>query len=406
MLLRMAFRNLTRRPIQSVLAAGAVAAGLGVCVWMTNFQDGSWISMIDDSMRAASGHVVVQAAGYQDSKDRDLMLQDTTALAAELQALEPGAVVLRRAFLDGLLASSNNTVGIALNAVEPALEGAVSQLPKKLVQGRWLEDGREVLIGSGLARKLGVSLQDKVVLTVSADGEITGLPFRVAGIFETGAAPMDNFFALAPLSVVQGLMPERRDPATSVALQLPQKKAPKDLVARARAAIGADGREVLSFEESMPEVVTAAKLDKSFTVLIWAVLAAIVSVGVLNLLLMSLFQRTREMGVMLAVGMRPADVSRLVLAEGAILGVVGAVVGWTLGQLCSIPLVTHGLDLAMFQDAAPASNVAIDTVIHAQFIWLKDFAWAVWFVLLVVLGSLWPALRAGRLEPVDALRHT
>ena len=101
MLIRMALRNLTRRPIQSLLASGAVAAGLATCVWMTNFQDGTWISMIDDTLRASAGHVVVQPDGYQDSRDSALMLQDSGAIAARLQQLAPDGVVLRRSFLDG-----------------------------------------------------------------------------------------------------------------------------------------------------------------------------------------------------------------------------------------------------------------------------------------------------------------
>ncbi|MCO4772854.1 MAG: ABC transporter permease [Deltaproteobacteria bacterium] len=403
----MATRNLTRRPIQSLLASGAVAAGMTVCIWMTNFQDGSWISMLDDAMRASAGHVVVQADGYQESKESDLMLEGTDALAKELQALEPDGVVLRRMFIEGLLASPDNTVGIAVNAVEPDLEKGVNQISDKLVEGEWMTPGkRHVVIGKRLAEKLDVTVKNKVVLTLAADGEITGLPFRVSGIFETGNVRTDSFFALAPLDIVQQLLPERSEPATQVALQLEAVKAPSDLIERATAAVGGEGREVLTWQEALPEAVAAAKLDKSFTMFIWAVLAVIVSVGILNLLLMSLFQRTREMGVMMAVGMRPKDVLRLVVLEGAMLGLAGCIVGWSAGQLLTIPMVTTGIDLAQMQDAAPVSNVAIDTVIKSRFIWAKDFGWFAWFFVLTVLGALWPAVRAGRLSPVEALRHS
>lgn len=405
MLVSMALRNLMRRPVQSLLAAGAVAAGLASCVWMTNFQDGSWISMLDDSMRAAAGHVVVQHKGYQDSKDSDLMLSDSGAIASKLADLEPDGVVLRRIFVQGLLASANNTVGVAINAVEATSEAEVSQMPKKIVQGEWLTTGRQVLIGDELAKKLGVGLKGKVVLTIPADGEIIGLPFRVAGIFKTGNTRTDSFFAIAPLDVVQQLLPERTDPATQVALSVPAIEAPDDLVDRAMAAVASADNEVLTWREAIPEAVTAAKLDKAFAMFIWAILAGIVSVGILNLLLMSLFHRTREMGVMMAVGMRPADITKLVMLEGAMLGLVGAVAGWSLGQLLTIPMVTTGINLAQVQGAAPVANVAIETVIHSRFIWLKDFAWAGWFVGLAIVGSVWPAVRAGRMEPVDALRH-
>ncbi len=403
MLIRMALRNLMRRPIQSVIAAAAIAAGLTATVWMTNFQDGSWETLLDDSMRAAAGHVVVQPAGYQDSQDADLLLENSGAIARTLQDLEPDAIVLRRAMLQGLLGSPTNTIGVAVNAVEPELERAVSRLPDKLVDGAWLQDGKEILIGSDLARKLGVGIKDKVVLTISSRGEIVGLPFRVAGIFTSGSTQVDSFFAVAPLSVVQQLLPEVTDPATQVVLQVEPFVAPDDLVARARAAVG-PGPEVLSWQEVLPEALKASQLDKAFAMVIWAVLAVVVSVGVLNLLLMSIFQRTRELGVMLAIGMRPAEVTRLLLAEGAILGLGGAVIGFALGQLLTIPMVTHGVNAGAMASAVPTSNVAIDTLMKSRFILGKDLMWAAWFVGLSVVASIWPAVRAGRLEPVDALR--
>ena len=405
MLVSMALRNLLRRPVQSLIACAAIAAGLTSTIWMTNFQDGNWIGLLDDSMRAAAGHVVVQPKGYQDSQDAELLLEDSGAIADQLRALEPDGVVLRRAFVQGLVASSTNTVGIAVNAVEPKLEREVSELPAKLVEGAWLEDEKQIVIGRELARKLGVGIEDKVVLTISSGGQIVGLPFWVAGIFASGSARLDSFFAVAPLSKVQGLMPGRNDPATQVALQLPSYEAPKDLVDRVRAAVG-DGPEVLTWREVIAEAVKAAELDKGFAVVIWAILAIVVSVGVTNLLLMSLFQRTRELGVMLAIGMRPVDVGKLLLAEGAILGVVGSIAGFALGTLLTIPMAKYGVDLAVMQSSAPVSNVAIDTVMKSHFMWGKSLIWTAWFMSLAVLASLWPAVRAGRLEPVEALRAT
>jgi putative ABC transport system permease protein len=403
MFIRMAARNLMRRPVQSLIAAAAIAAGLTATVWMTNFQDGSWITLLDDSMRAAAGHVVVQPDGYQDSKDSELLLENSSAIAESLKALEPDAVVLRRAFIQGLLASSTNTVGVAVNAVEPAEEKKVSKLPDRLVEGAWLEDKKQIVIGSSLAKKLGVGLKDKVVLTISSKGEIVGLPFRVAGIFTTGGTRVDSFFAIAPLSKIQQLLPHHADPATQVVLQLPSIEAPDDLTSRARASIGA-GPEILTWREALPEAVKASELDKAFAMIIWAVLAIVVSVGVLNLLLMSIFQRTRELGVMLAVGMRPGEVTRLLLAEGAILGILGAVVGFAAGTLLTIPMANYGIDLAAMQSSAPVGNVAVDTVMKSRYVWGKDLIWVAWFVGLSIVASIWPAVRAGRLEPVDALR--
>jgi putative ABC transport system permease protein len=119
---------------------------------------------------------------------------------------------------------------------------------------------------------------------------------------------------------------------------------------------------------------------------------------------MSLFQRTRELGVMLAVGMRPLDVARLLLAEGMLLGFVGVFAGLLLGWAVTWPAKVYGLSLVELQNQAPVANAAVDTVMHAQYMWQRDLSMAVVFVALSALSSLWPAIRAARLEPVDSLR--
>ena len=131
-------------------------------------------------------------------------------LAKRLADAHPDTTVLRRIFVGGMIASPNNSVAVALNGVEPEAERAISQIPDKLKEGAWLQpdsDG-EVLIGVTLAKRLQVSVGDKVVVTSSRKGELQGFPFRVAGTFEVGSAAMDAFFVLATLSAVQNLIDE------------------------------------------------------------------------------------------------------------------------------------------------------------------------------------------------------
>lgn len=406
MLLRMALRNLLRRPVQSALCAMAIAAGLAMTVFITNFQHGSWASMLQDTVQATAGHVVVQPDGFQDSKDLDLLLDDSTAIADALRAAVPEATVLRRAMLQGLLASPTNTVAVAINAVEPGPEKAVSRLPEKIVEGEWLPDDaeRKVIVGSELAKKLGSTIGSKLVLMVNSGGEIQAAPLRIGGIFETGALQTDSFFALVPLATAQGLLPGHQDPATQIAVQLDRLLVPAATLAAVQAAASATGREVLHWHDAIPELLEQSEMDKAGGDVIWIALAAIVSIGVLNVLLMSLFHRTRELGVMKAVGMRPGQVARLLAWEGTLIGVAGVTLGLALGLAFSWPIVEYGLDLAAMQTSAPV-NVAIDTVVKGQFMWARDLAWSACFLLLSVLASLWPAIRAARLQPVDAMRH-
>ncbi len=406
MLFRMALRNLWRRPIQSALAGGAIAAGLLFTVIMVNIQEGAWDQMLDESVRATAGYVVVQPRDYQETKDPDLLLDDSAALADKVRQAVPGQTVLRRTFLSGLLASPDNSVAISLNGVEPDAEKQFSNLPGKLVSGAWFDqtDQKGILVGSELARRLAVQVGDKVVLTVSSQGELQARPLRIAAIFETGGKQMDAFFAVVPLTVAQQLLPGHADPATQVAVMWTALDVPRALVQKVADAVGG-AFDVLPWQGAMPEAEAAAKMDRIGGRMMYGILAIIVSVGIANVLLMSLFQRTRELGVMMAVGMRPAQIARLILAEGFLLGLIGAVIGYAAGELFSWPIVVYGVDVAAMTEAAPVSNVALDTTIKAGFMWGMGLLWAMYFVFLSVLASLWPALRAARLQPTEALRH-
>lgn len=405
MILRMALRNLIRRPMQSFLASGAVAGCLALIIWTCNFQDGAWVLLMDDTIRASAGHVVVQADGYQDSKDSNLLVADSSALAEKIRQQNPETTVLRRLLLGGMIASPENSVAVGISGVEADAEKAVSQIPKMMVDGEWLEAGTtgQVLIGTTLAKRLQVGLEDKVVLTVSSRGELQAMPFRVAGTFTIGNASMDNFFVLASLPTLQEMLPGINDPATMISVQVPGYEVPRELKASVREAVG-EGPEVLRAEEALPELFKAEELDKIGGYFMWAFLGTLASIGILNVLLMSLFQRTRELGMLQAMGMRPSGLIQLLLTEGFLLGLGGAILGFLVGLAATYPLVEYGFDYGMINNQAPVSGVALNTLMKAIYSWDKMAIWTGFHILLAVLASLWPALRAGRLEAVESMR--
>lgn len=407
MIFKLALRNLMRRRTQSLLAAGAVAGGLSLIIFTTNFQDGSWRGVVDDSIRAASGHVVVQAKGYQQEKDPELLLSDSSAIAEQVRGVAPHTHVVRRLFLQGMVASPDNAVAVALRGVEPGPESRTSRVVDKLTEGDWLpkDDGAWLLIGHRLARRLNVGVGDKVVVSISHRGEIQGLPFRVAGIFETGSSQLDNFFALASLAATQSLLPGVLDPATQVSIQVPQYQAEASLLPTVAGALEGD-HEILRWQESLPDLYKAELLDKRGAHFMWFFFGALASLGILNVLLMSLFQRIREFGMLQALGMRPNDLVRLLMAEGFLVGLLGSLAGLAMGCAATYPLVVYGIDFAAMQDSVPVSGVALDTLIKGVWSWEKMLLWSGYHLILALLASLWPAVRASRLEPVESLRAT
>ncbi len=409
-LVQMAFRNLTRNTRRSLLTVAAIAVGLAVMIFTITFATGSYDAMTRQGISQLAGHVVVQAPGYQQDREPTLVVTRADEVAAALQRAFPGAVITRRIQLAGLLMSSSSSVGAAVEGVDPLAERKVNDLADKLVEGEWLgaEDTRGALIGRGMADQLDVGPGDKIVFMGQQKGqpEMQSRLFRVRGIFATGSAEADGFLALVHLDAARELL-TAPDAANQVAVHLPDASLADAAVPLARAAIGRDDVEVLHWKQAIPELYAMIQVDKESTDVLMSVIGFIVALGVLNTVLMSVLERTREFGVLMAVGMTRRGVAGLVLLEGLALGVVGVLAGIALGFAPSWYIVHHGIDLTgmLGAETMDSGGVSISAVIHGAWDVPRLAKYAAAALLFATLAAAWPAWRVSRLQPVDAMRH-
>jgi ABC-type lipoprotein release transport system permease subunit len=245
---------------------------------------------------------------------------------------------------------------------------------------------------------------DKVVLMVNHEGEMASMPFRIQGIFQTGSKQLDGFLTMISLASFQEMVPGTSDGASQIAITLDGFEAHHALLPDVREAVAQADVEVVPWEEVLPNLYEQRKMDIEMARIIWPVLGFVVSIGVMNTLLMSLFERTRELGVMLALGMRPRQLFRLVLAEGAILGAIGSALGLLAGLALTWPAVEYGFVIPEMQEAAPVANVAFDGRFYAAFAPVQDVAWTLGFWLLATVAGAWPAYKASSADPVVSLR--
>jgi ABC-type lipoprotein release transport system permease subunit len=208
-----------------------------------------------------------------------------------------------------------------------------------------------------------------------------------------------------PLITAQELVGTGDDPASQVAVELDGMYAHRPLIGPIQDALVSRPVEVLGWNEAMPELEAMMQMDIRFAWLIWPVLGIVVSIGVLNTLLMSLFERTRELGVLLAVGMRPRQVFALVVTEGIVLSGIGVALGLAAGALLTWPAVEWGFYIPLMQSSAPVDNVAFDGRFFSSWALGADLVWAVIFGLLGVVAAAWPAFRAARFDPVVSMRQ-
>jgi len=403
---QMAWRNVWRYRRRSLLTVLTIALGLSFDILMRAIGDGYHEQMVDNSVRAGIGHMEIHRSGYQ----RDPALLKTLPDLPLLERLVPQTPHLRgysfRVLGDGLASTAENSSGVRIIGIDPGAERSVTTINRAVIAGKFLDDrmSRPALIGERLSQSLGARLNDKIVLMVqAADGSMGAQLFRVAGIFRSGSPDLDRGVVYLLRKDAQSLF-SLGDGVSEAALLLDSSQS----VAQARQFLGsrlASARvEVLPWYVVEPFLQQFIELDDAFFYIIVLILFIVISVGILNTVMMSVFERVREFGVMMALGTRPRQVVRLVMQESAVLALVGAVVGAVLGSASTILFAYTGIDLSSY--AAGASVLGITTTVMRPTLTIRNLISSdLSVVLVVLLVALYPAFKAAALRPVEAIRH-
>ena len=411
LLMKLAFRNLARNMRRSIITLAAIGVGLMVLILGLTLRTGQYEQMINSGVSQLAGHVVVQHPNFQEEKEPEFLIHNHSQIQQELQQKFPEAHITSRLFISGLINSTTSPTFAGITAVDPKSEELVSEFSEKIVKGEWLDDEniKGILIGKNMAETLNVDLGDKLVFTGQNNGEMNSQLFRVKGIFRVGATEIDSFVAFIHYKAAQKFL-QQEDVIHQIAVHLPNSKASqsaKDTTQQMlESQISKHEIDVLLWKEALPDIVNMIKVDQVSNEFINIVLLVIVSMGILNTMLMSVLERFREMGVLLAVGMQPQKLAIMVLCEGMILGILGALLGILLGFLISYPLVTTGLDMsAQMGESMPVGDTVTSTMIKGKYDWQMMGLYACEAIVLSILSALYPALKILKLHPVEAMRH-
>jgi ABC-type lipoprotein release transport system permease subunit len=422
LLARIGGRNLWRNSRGTLLTAVALGSGLALLLISLGLLDGSHEQMVANAVRFGTGHVVVQAQGYQDAVSQELLLPVRIVSATEAfvhgEAMEHG---LRgaspRLLASGLLSSAANADGVRIMGVVPKEERTVSLIPQRIVDGSYLADDQKsgVVVGADLARKLAVKIGARVVLTTQAlqspdaaatdagGGEMQSTLLRVSGIFRTGVEAVDVHVIQLPLPEAQALLgvPGR---ISQVAILL-EREGDSLMVARdLRQQLTGLPVEILPWRQAMPALAQLFLLDDAFNYIMNAVVLAVVGLGILNTILMRVLERRYEFGLCSALGMRPVQLAVMVICESLALTAISLALGLVLGLGVQHYFATSGLDLRWFFKSSIPAVLVFDPIIYAR-LSLTRIASSVGIVfLMATVISFYPALKAARTKLPDALK--
>ncbi len=406
---KLAWRNLWRRKRRTLITAFSIAFGVLLAVTFTGTGDYAYSNMIDASANMGLGHVSVQPRGYNETPALDKRLRDAVGVRAALLDLPGVDSVYVRILGQAMFASASRNVGGAFLGVDPATETGVHNLIlRSLVDGELFADpgGRGAVVGSKLAEKLNLRLGKKLVYTTTdSNGDMVSEIARVTGIFRTGESAVDGATVLLPIDALRRTLHYAADDASLVAVIVQDQRHAAAMSERIAARVGNPQREILSWQRTQPEIAGVVAMDRSGNYISQLLVGLLVAAGILNTLLMSVLERTREFGVMLAVGMAPRTLFRLVIVESLWLALLGLGLGVIITTPWFLYLFHVGIDFsaAIGQDYS-AGGVLVDPVLRIRLYRESALAILMGVFALTMLSGLYPAWRAARVPPVQSLK--
>jgi len=396
-----AWRDLGRNKRRSFFSILAVGLGLALLITMNGFVAGYFADTLENTIRLETGHLQLRAPSYEEQKSSLLwkdLLASPDALAQQANAMDEVQSAAPVLWASGYLNTRDESVGLRIYGVETTSD-IYAPFRDAMVSGEFLtdDDRSGILIGKRLADSLELGAGDTVNLAiVNADGQPDESNFTIRGVYSTGVFSYDDSAVLMPLSKAQAFA-NTGGRASAVTILLNDQE-DADAVA---AALQSPEVKALTWRKLNELLIQTFETAMSFYVFMYGIIILIVAVIIANTLLMAVFERIREIGILAALGMKGRQITLMFLIEALILGIFGVILGNILGAAGVAWLATNGIPTGDM--GAAASDLAIGATLNAQFNPGGMISLSMWTLIITLVASLYPAWYASRREPVDAL---
>jgi len=404
--LRLAWRNIWRHRRRTIIIVTAMGLGLSLMMMYDGLVDGFNQAIYGNAIKVLGGNLQVHAEGYGTAAgQKPLLPLADDGRVVEVMKAQPGVVAaVRRINTGGLASSREGAFAVGITAIEPEGEQEVNLALQNIAAGRALasDDGDEVLIGRGLAEAMAVDVGDRITLTGRATHEqMRRRPMTVVGIYDLGMPDIEKLTVYVSLAEAQTLY-DLAGQSTEVAVFLDRIGGERDLIAALAPML--PGYEIASFEDSYPELQYALASKGQIMDIFSVIILGIAGIGILNLLLMAVYERTREIGVLGAMGLKPRQISLLFILEGTFIGLVGVGVGIVLGLAINGMMRAVGFDFTAYASMTSYTALITDKVYPSWGVG-RLLSRALTVAVIAALAAVLPAREAAQRDPAEALHH-
>ena len=404
--LRLAWRNIWRHRRRTVIIVLAMGLSLSLMMMYDGMIDGFNQAIYGSAIRVLGGNIQIHAAGYRENIDSNPLLPLTNDAAVVQTALQDSQVVSASARIQtsGLATNREGAFPVSIIGIDPQAEAPLSIVAQNIQAGRFLspDDGDSVLVGRGLAEVMGIQLGDRLTLVGSdAHKQNRQRSVTVVGIYDLGLPSTERktvYLAFGEAQDLYGLPGQ----STEVVLNLKKIGEEKQVVAALSPAL--PGYEVESWSQNYPELETTINGKNAVMSIFSVIIMVIAGIGILNLLLMAVYERTREIGLLGAMGLKPRQIAGLFLLEGGLIGLVGIVAGVFFGLLLNASIGRVGVDYSQFANITEYMALINGRVYPT--LGLQGLpARALTVVIISIVAAWFPAQEASRREPAEALHY-
>jgi ABC-type lipoprotein release transport system permease subunit len=405
-LMRMGLKNLRRHFRRSLITVCSIGFGLATILWLQSILNGSSQSAIDTVTSSYLGHMQVMRQDYRENKLIQQTIQWNSSFLPQVNGTD--LIATERVHLPALISSGEQSMPIILEGIDPVNEPRVTRVKETVKEGEFLEpqsncENKSALISRSLAKLLNVNIGEKIVLLAQAtDGSLGNELFRVRGLFDSGSPEHDKGIVLTNKECVQQIGAVAG--VHEVAIKVKGKSSPENIRTLLQAKIPSEWR-VLTWRDLSSSLVTMTTFNDASLILVSVILFVVISLGILNTFLVAVFERTKEFGVMMALGTPGLGVIGTVLWEAFFLGLASSLLGIFVAAVLITyhskfgfdlrPLVGQNLSVGSFQ-----LNLTIYPVID----WMGAIKATLFTWIVVIVATLYPAYRASQLRPAEAIR--
>ncbi len=402
--LLLAWRNIWRNPRRSILTIAAIIFATALLVFMLSFQFGAYDDMIDSSVRLSTGHVQILSTGYHDRPEMRKVVKNPGELIEAASKLGGIDSISIRSEASVLASGEKRSRGLMISGVVPEKEQKLSSVPDQIIKGRYLaaDDGPVGVIGALAARHLQIDVGEECVFLGSGrDGSIAASVVEIVGIYKSGIDDFDRSTMHIPLAEFDTVF-SMEGGVHRLILTLKHLSDTNQAAAQLRDVPQTAGLQVMTWETLTPGLKQSIELDLISGIIMYFILVVVVAFSILNTFFMAIFERKKEFGVLMSIGMKPISLVKLMLLESMSMSGIGLVLGIISG--IGFTLIGARYGIGMGDSAEFMAQYGMPERLYPKLTLLSITLGPLLICFVTFITALIPVMRIPKLHPVEALR--